>query len=210
MTNKVYKSAQGKMVDLGTIILKNEHVRAVGNMKVNARGDKLDSLNQVVDTRTERIQRRNERTSVNSIVPQSNANQAKSQSQAPKTKNKNKKIVDPSTKINSNQTEPEPVSLADPAPSVKSIASRPPMETRQVVAPAPQPVSPPVVQNRTQVPEVNLNNPARPAKSPVAGTVSSTGQGGGLAGAIARSREIKQELDRSRRQQAQDKGLRKI
>jgi hypothetical protein len=71
-------------------------------------------------------------------------------------------------------------------------------------------VSPPVVQNRTQVPEVNLNNPARPAKSPVAGTVSSTGQGGGLAGAIARSREIKQELDRSRRQQAQDKGLRKI
>jgi hypothetical protein len=33
---------------------------------------------------------------------------------------------------------------------------------------------------------------------------------GGLAEAIARSREIKQNLEKTRRQQAQDKGVRKF
>ena len=46
MTSKVYRTAQGKSVDLGTIMLQNEHVRAVGNMNVNARGDKLDQNNR--------------------------------------------------------------------------------------------------------------------------------------------------------------------
>ena len=45
MTSKIYRSAQGKSIDLGTIMLQNETVRAVGNMKVNARGDKLDNNN---------------------------------------------------------------------------------------------------------------------------------------------------------------------
>jgi len=40
--------------------------------------------------------------------------------------------------------------------------------------------------------------------------VDATPASGGLAGAIARSREIKQNLERTRRQQAQDKGVRKI
>jgi hypothetical protein len=35
-------------------------------------------------------------------------------------------------------------------------------------------------------------------------------QGGGLAGAIARSREVKQELEKTRRQQAQAQGVRRI
>lgn len=62
MTSKIYKSAQGKSVDLGTIMLKNEHVRAVGNMNVNARGDLLDSGNQVIETKTRQIQKQNNRT----------------------------------------------------------------------------------------------------------------------------------------------------
>jgi hypothetical protein len=51
MSQKIYKSAQGKVVDLGTLMLQNESVRAVGNMGVNARGDVLDrslSLTDVV------------------------------------------------------------------------------------------------------------------------------------------------------------------
>jgi hypothetical protein len=59
MTSKVYRSAQGKNVDLGTIMLQNEHVRAVGNMNVNARGDKLDSNNKVIETKPRQIQRQN-------------------------------------------------------------------------------------------------------------------------------------------------------
>ena len=49
MTRKVYKSAMGKPVDLGSLILQNEGVRAVGNMNVNARGDLLDGNNRVID-----------------------------------------------------------------------------------------------------------------------------------------------------------------
>ena len=39
MTQRIYKTAQGKAVDLGAIMLKNENTLAVGNMSVNARGD---------------------------------------------------------------------------------------------------------------------------------------------------------------------------
>ena len=65
MTSKVYKTAQGKSVDLGTIMLQNEHTRAVGNMKVNARGDKLDSNNRVIETKSRQIQKQNDRTTTN-------------------------------------------------------------------------------------------------------------------------------------------------
>ena len=39
MTKDIYKSSRGKSVDMGALRLKNEKERAVGNMKVNARGD---------------------------------------------------------------------------------------------------------------------------------------------------------------------------
>ena len=51
MTSKVYKSAQGKTVDMGRLQLQNEGVRAVGNMKVNARGDQLGPGGKVEITR---------------------------------------------------------------------------------------------------------------------------------------------------------------
>jgi hypothetical protein len=57
MTRKVYKSAMGKTVDLGSLILQNEQVRAVGNMGVNAVGDVVDSGNQVIDQRNRQVQR---------------------------------------------------------------------------------------------------------------------------------------------------------
>jgi hypothetical protein len=57
MTKRIYQTAQGKSIDLGAIVLKNEHVRAVGNMNVNARGDRLDSSNLVVDTRNQQVSR---------------------------------------------------------------------------------------------------------------------------------------------------------
>ena len=62
MTKKVYKTAQGKSVDLGAIILQNEHVRAVGNMNVNARGDLLDGSSRVIDHRNQQVARQMERT----------------------------------------------------------------------------------------------------------------------------------------------------
>jgi hypothetical protein len=61
MTKMVYKTAQGKLVDMGKLILQNEHVRAVGNMNVNARGDLLDDKNQVIAKRQQQIQRNYDR-----------------------------------------------------------------------------------------------------------------------------------------------------
>ena len=51
MTSRVYKTAQGKTIDMGSLALKNEQVRAVGNMKVNARGDLLDETGRVISAR---------------------------------------------------------------------------------------------------------------------------------------------------------------
>lgn len=55
MTRKIYRTAQGKQIDLGALLLQNEHVRAVGNMNVNARGDLLDSQNKPIDTRNNQL-----------------------------------------------------------------------------------------------------------------------------------------------------------
>lgn len=57
MTNKVYKTAMGKTVDMGALILQNEQVKAVGNMGVNAAGDVVDSNNRVIDQRNRQVQR---------------------------------------------------------------------------------------------------------------------------------------------------------
>jgi hypothetical protein len=156
MTSKVYRTAQGKTVDLGTIMLQNEHVRAVGNMNVNARGDKLDHNNRVIETKPRQIQKQNARTTNVSAEPvQASATKAR--------KAKREKAQAEATQV---------------------VHTPPPIEE-----PTPVAVSAPPVQNI-----------ATPGKIPE----------GGLAAAIARQREVKQELEKTRRQQQQGQGLRKI
>ena len=65
MTRKVYRTAQGKIVDLGALQLRNENVRAVGNMKVNARGDLVDSASRAIDTRNRQVARQYRRQTTN-------------------------------------------------------------------------------------------------------------------------------------------------
>jgi hypothetical protein len=50
---KVYKTAQGKTVDIDSLRLVNENTIAVGNMKVNARGDQLGPGGKVAQTRNQ-------------------------------------------------------------------------------------------------------------------------------------------------------------
>ena len=45
---KIYKSANGKNIDLDLLISRNELTPAVGNAKVNARGDELGPGGQIV------------------------------------------------------------------------------------------------------------------------------------------------------------------
>ena len=55
MTKDVYRSANGKTIDMGALRLQNEKVRAVGNMRVNARGDEINDNNEVIRTRNEQV-----------------------------------------------------------------------------------------------------------------------------------------------------------
>jgi len=155
MTSKVYKSAQGKSVDLGTIILQNEHVRAVGNMNVNARGDLLDNENRVIETKPRQIQRQNARTTNVSTTPV--------QTSVIRARKEKKNTVE------ANETDvTDPVNIPESSPAV---LAKPPEQ-----------------------------NEIASGKIPT----------GGLAAAIARNREVKQELEKTRRQQQQASGLRKI
>jgi hypothetical protein len=171
MTRKIYKSAMGKSVDMGSLLLQNERVRAVGNMNVNARGDRLDSNNKIVEPKNKQVQRRyNKQTNVSAGPAQSSTQSAKATVQQP--------LVDPADSfsdlpIDEPPAEPEVV----PEPVLETIAT-------------PAAVISPVV------------NQEQPSTAPT--------QGGGLAGAIARTREVKQELEKTRRQQAQAQGVRRI
>lgn len=50
-----YRSALGKQVDMSALAAKNQRVRAVGNMSVNARGDTIDSQGRIIQPVTEKV-----------------------------------------------------------------------------------------------------------------------------------------------------------
>lgn len=50
---KKYRTARGQFVDMDAIRLANEEVIAVGNMKVNARGDQLGKGGKIVKSRNQ-------------------------------------------------------------------------------------------------------------------------------------------------------------
>lgn len=50
---KVYRTAMGKQVDMDSLRLMNEETIALGNMKVNARGDELGAGGKIVKSRNQ-------------------------------------------------------------------------------------------------------------------------------------------------------------
>ena len=53
---KIIRSMRGKEVDMEKLNLKNETLPAVGNMKVNARGDELGEGGKIIRTREQVLQ----------------------------------------------------------------------------------------------------------------------------------------------------------
>ena len=163
MTNRVYKSAMGKSVDMGSLLLQNENIRAVGNMGVNARGDLLDGTNTVIEQKSQTVQRQYQKQTASTTKAEIHTS-----SRAAKAAS----VGDQSAAI-----VPEVVATPntpDPMVSEASIVTEAPTVTEPVVT----------------------KNPA--AELP------------GLAGALARSRLVKQERERSAKEQHQAQGLRKI
>jgi hypothetical protein len=153
MTKKQYRSAMGKTVDMGSLLLQNESVRAVGNMGVNARGDVINSNNRVIERKSRQVQRQNRRTTNVTNTPVATSTTALQKTQAQEL---------------------------SPVVSEDVFADLP--DDNDVVAETILPVE------------------------------SDTNTGlGGLAGAIARSRTVQQQLEKTPRQLAREKsGVRKI
>lgn len=57
-----YKTAIGKTLDMSNLVAKNEKTRAVGNMKVNARGDTIDASGRIIESANEKVSTRYQRT----------------------------------------------------------------------------------------------------------------------------------------------------
>ena len=52
---KLYRTMQGRMVDIEKLRASNENVKAVGNMSVNARGDILGAGGQIIKSKEEQM-----------------------------------------------------------------------------------------------------------------------------------------------------------
>lgn len=151
MTKKQYRSAMGKTVDMGSLLLQNESVRAVGNMGVNARGDVINSNNKIIEKKSRQVQRHNRRTTkLSTSMPSTGTASAKNSQD-----NAEQEAVIQDT-FNDLPEDNDVVINKEPATSIET-------------------------------------------------------QAGGLAGAIARSRTVQQELEKTPRQLAkQTPGVRKL
>lgn len=52
---KKHRTALGKLVDMSELVAKNAKTRAVGNMRVNARGDTIDSTGKIIEPVTSKV-----------------------------------------------------------------------------------------------------------------------------------------------------------
>jgi hypothetical protein len=174
MSVKIYSSARGKIVDMGALRLKNEQVRAVGNMGVNARGDRIDSQGNIIDPKNQQLERRIQRqTNVQDIPTHTSSKAAIKAAEA---------AVDLSA-FPDLPKEEEIVGLDIPTPAPQKA-----LEPDPIPVTAPAPVEPIVVQPKEVIDDPN----------------------GGLAAAIARAKTVKQELEKTVREQQKTKPIRKI
>ena len=203
----MYRSASGKPIDMGQLLLKNENVRAVGNMGVNAKGDKIDKVNNVVESKNRQVHKEYKKQILNTVVdvpPQSSS--VKVPVQEPIVEEKIEEVVgldDDDKTIDLNQVNQsseesvveEPVTVEEMDQTVKETA----------VQNFKQSVVEEVVEKESVIEEV--------VEEPVVATPKTTKKKstGGLASAIAKAREIKQEKLQTEKEKAKStKGVKKI
>jgi hypothetical protein len=189
-TRRTYRSSQGKSIDLGALLLQNETVRAVGNMGVNARGDRIDNKGTVVDSKVQQSKRQYNKQ----IGPQDSIPQA---SRAPVAD-----VIPPAP------VAPNPYELqksnSKEAEAFKETRRAEKATAKAAKATKPKVVKTPVVDESF----LDIDPVVEVVPEPVA--VAPT-PAKGLADAIARAKTIKQEQLKTPRQLAQEKsGVKKI
>jgi len=70
MPKRVYRTSRGATVDMSTMLTKNETVPAIGNMRVNARGDEIMPDGTITKSRNQIMQ---EYHNLSTMVPQDGA-----------------------------------------------------------------------------------------------------------------------------------------
>jgi len=209
---RTYRSSQGKAIDLGALLLQNENTRAVGNMGVNARGDRIDNRGGVVDSKVKQTNRQYNkqigpvddlpvasRRAATDLVPDPIVHEEVPVTAKPR-KSSAEKEATRAAKADSKK-KPAAKKLATKKPAAKKPAAK-------KAEPKIREVSPTVLDTEIDINnldniESNLEKAEETTTAPVAPR--------GLADAIARARSIKQEQAKTPRQLAQEKaGVRKI
>ena len=191
---KTYRTANGGKVDLGALILSNENTRAAGNMGVNARGDKINSNNEVIETRNEQIQRAYDMTVNNQPVDE-----------LPPTSIKHaKKLEKERAIIEKREANPTAVKQRPTKAELRKIKKDLPEATRDPLPVKEKESLPSAVDDAAEV----MSRPEKVVQP--AQTLKKVPQGG-LAAAIAKAKEIKEEPEKTARQMQQEqKGVKRI
>jgi len=137
---RVYTTANGKKINLDALIAQNEEVIAVGNMKVNARGDQLGLGGKVEKTRDQVMSeyyRLNTPTAVDNPI-------------TPRETKKSKDLVD-------DWLEPIPEDIPDVTPEEPPIATEGRPGLRGSLADSVA---------KSSLPEPTIKNPKRPNNGP--------------------------------------------
>ena len=191
---KTYRTANGGKVDLGALILSNENTRAAGNMGVNARGDKINSNNEVIETRNEQIQRTYDMAVNNQPVDE-----------LPPTSIKHaKKLEKERAIIEKREANPSAVKQRPTKAELRKIKKDLPEATKDPLPVKEKESLPSAVDDAAEV----MSRPEKVVQP--AQTLKKVPQGG-LAAAIAKAKEIKEEPEKTARQMQQDqKGVKRI
>ena len=212
---KVYRSSQGKSVDLGALLLQNETVRAVGNMGVNARGDRIDIKNKVIDTKAKISQRAyNKQIGPQDDIPQSVAppvtNVVPTQPSAPDPYELQERNDKEHNAFKAQRKAEKEVAKANKPRKTAAKKTIPVITEKILDVEATTPVQP--IIPTTPPPSAPVVQPTpEPVKEPEPTVQTTTKKTGGLADAIARAKSIKQEAIKTPRQQAQEKsGVKRI
>jgi hypothetical protein len=202
MATKVYKSAMGRVVDMGALMLENENTRAVGNMNVNARGDVLDSANRVVETKNRQVAKHYQRqiAAPANHLPTTSTQAAKKQQSLRKAA-KEKVAKDTPAPAKSRAAKVVNESVLDVYNDERLVSNYDKIQAAEDV---------PDIESMDELTEFEAAIPEL-TEDPVVVPEKVAVPRGGLAAAIARTQSVKQELMKTPRQLAQNKpGVNKI
>jgi hypothetical protein len=185
---KMYSTAKGVQIDIDAFTSKHEKTRAVGNMNVNARGDLLDSKNKNIQSKNKQVGSQYRKQIGNMVTDEP---VYASKRAAKRAQNIAEEYSVPNTVV---ETPREIEGLDKPLNPEMKVA----LEVSEQQAKAYEPGLPPKAAEEKKVTKVEVIEDGSEPKS-------------GLAAAIAKARQSKQEpLKTPRQEQRETSGVKRV